>query len=81
VKIGLKERAGRVTLVIPKSHRFMFGKYLFVGLKQVFIVVVASNRGGIQPLSLEKRVLILKLSINSHRGKNSALNDRFFNDS
>jgi hypothetical protein len=44
-------------------------------------MVVASNRGGIQPLSLEKRVLILKLSINSDRGKNSELNDRFFNDS
>jgi hypothetical protein len=31
VKIGLKERAGRVTLVIPKSQWFM---YVFVGLKK-----------------------------------------------
>ncbi len=34
VKIGLKERAGRVTLVIPKSQWFMYGKYVFVGLKK-----------------------------------------------
>jgi hypothetical protein len=32
-------------------------------------MVVGSNRGGIQPLSLEKGVLILKLSIYSDREK------------
>jgi len=44
-------------------------------------MVVGSNRTGIQRLSLEKGVLILKLSINSDKGKNSELNDLFFNDS